>query len=45
MQHLGRLLGRGRAMEAILGAADFDADEAERCGWTNRALPETFLSV
>src|SRR5271165_4742047 len=23
MQHLGRLLGRGRAMEAILGAADF----------------------
>jgi enoyl-CoA hydratase/carnithine racemase len=35
MQHLGRLLGRGRAMEAILGAADFDADEAERYGWIN----------
>jgi enoyl-CoA hydratase/carnithine racemase len=32
VQHLGRLLGRGRAMEAILGADDFDADEAERYG-------------
>jgi enoyl-CoA hydratase/carnithine racemase len=30
VQHLARLLGRSRAMEAILGAADFDADEAER---------------
>jgi hypothetical protein len=28
MQHVGRLLGRGRAMEAILGAADFDAASA-----------------
>src|ERR1700752_1089778 len=33
VQHLGRLLGRGRAMEAILGAADFDADEAEPDAW------------
>jgi enoyl-CoA hydratase/carnithine racemase len=38
VQHLARLLGRDRAMEVILGAADFDADEAERYGWVNRAL-------
>jgi enoyl-CoA hydratase/carnithine racemase len=30
-------------MEAILGAADFDADEAERYGWINRALPDAGL--
>ena len=45
MQHLGRLLGRGRAMEAILGAADFDAEEAERYGWVNRALPDAELDA
>ncbi len=33
VQHLGRLLRRGRAMKAILCAADFDADQAERYGW------------
>ena len=43
VQHLVRLLGRGRAMEALLGAADFDADEAERYGWINRALPDAEL--
>ena len=40
VQHLARLLGRGRAMEAILGADDFDAEMAERYGWVNRALPD-----
>ncbi len=45
VQHLGRLLGRGRAMEAILGAADFDAHEAERYGWVNRALPDAELDA
>ncbi len=45
VQHLGRLLGRGRAMEAILGVADFDADEAERYGWVNRALPDAELDA
>jgi len=45
VQHLGRLLGRGRAMEAILGAADFDAGEAERYGWVNRALPDAELDA
>ena len=43
VQHLARLLGRGRAMEAILGADDFDAETAERYGWINRALPDADL--
>lgn len=38
-QRLPRLMGRGRALEAILGCADFDAETAERYGWVNRALP------
>src|SRR2546427_591802 len=38
VQHLARLLGRGRAMEVILGAADFDADEAQRYGWVHPAV-------
>jgi enoyl-CoA hydratase/carnithine racemase len=44
-QHLGRLLGRGRAMEVILGASDFDAEQAERYGWINRALPDAELDA
>ena len=45
VQHLARLLGRGRAMEAILGADDFDAGTAERYGWINRALPDAELDA
>jgi enoyl-CoA hydratase/carnithine racemase len=45
VQHLARLLGRGRAMEAILGADDFDADQAERYGWINRALLDADLDA
>src|SRR5580704_12587892 len=45
VQHLARLLGRGRAMEAILGADDFDAEVAERYGWINRALPDADLDA
>src|SRR6201984_3182091 len=45
VQHLGRLLGRGRAMEAILGADDFDAETAERDGWIHRALPDADLGA
>ena len=41
VQHLGRLLGRGRAMEAILGADDFAAETAERYG----SSPEAYLDV
>jgi enoyl-CoA hydratase/carnithine racemase len=43
IQHLTRLMGRGRALEAILSGADFDADLAERYGWINRALPASAL--
>ncbi len=45
VQHLARLLGRGRAMEAILGADDFGAEVAERYGWINRALPDADLDA
>jgi enoyl-CoA hydratase/carnithine racemase len=36
---LTRLLGRARACEVILSCSDFSAEEAERLGWINRALP------
>src|SRR6202045_4766072 len=39
VQHLTRLMGRGRALEVMLGAQDYDAELAERYGWINRALP------
>lgn len=38
-QRLHRLMGRARAMEAVLGCFDFDAELAEKYGWVNRALP------
>ncbi|SCG77225.1 enoyl-CoA hydratase/isomerase family protein [Micromonospora inositola] len=43
--HLPRLLGRGRALEALLGGDDFPAELAERYGWVNRALPDTELDT
>jgi enoyl-CoA hydratase/carnithine racemase len=43
VQHLTRLLGRGRAMEVLLSAGDFDAELAERYGWVNRSLPQAEL--
>jgi enoyl-CoA hydratase/carnithine racemase len=42
-ERLPLLVGRGRALEIILGANDFDGDTAERYGYVNRALPETEL--
>jgi enoyl-CoA hydratase/carnithine racemase len=44
VQHLVRLMGRGRALEVLLSAEDFDADLAERYGWINRALPADELA-
>lgn len=35
---LPRLVGRSRALEAILGCDDVDARTAERWGWVNRVL-------
>jgi enoyl-CoA hydratase/carnithine racemase len=42
-QRLPRLMGRGRALEVILGCDDFPADVAERYGYVNRALPPAEL--
>lgn len=35
-QRLPRLVGRGRAMEIVLGGGDLDAETAERWGYLNR---------
>jgi enoyl-CoA hydratase/carnithine racemase len=43
IQHLTRLIGRGRALEVMLSASDYDAELAERYGWINRALPADAL--
>lgn len=40
MGRLVRLIGRGRAMEVVLGADDFPADLAAAYGYVNRVLPE-----
>ena len=42
-QRLPRLVGRGRALEVVLGCDDFTADLAERYGYVNRALPQDEL--
>jgi enoyl-CoA hydratase/carnithine racemase len=38
-QRLPRLIGRGRALEVILGGMDIDAATAEAWGYVDRALP------
>jgi enoyl-CoA hydratase/carnithine racemase len=42
---LPRLIGRSRALEAILGCDDIDAETAERWGWVNRVLPPNELAA
>lgn len=42
-QRLPRLVGRGRAMEIILGAVDIDAPTAEAWGYLNRSMPASEL--
>jgi enoyl-CoA hydratase/carnithine racemase len=42
-ERLPRFIGRDRALEAILGSSDYDADLAERWGWVTRALPDAQL--
>ena len=44
-QHLVRQMGRGRALEVMLSAQDYDAELAERYGWINRALPAAELDA
>jgi enoyl-CoA hydratase/carnithine racemase len=43
-QRLPRLMGRGRALEVLLGCNDFSAELAERYGYINRALPQDELT-
>jgi enoyl-CoA hydratase/carnithine racemase len=43
MARLPRVVGRGRAMEILIGADDFDGELAERYGYVNRALPDAEL--
>jgi enoyl-CoA hydratase/carnithine racemase len=42
-ERLPLLVGRGRSLEIVLGANDFDGDTAERYGYVNRALPDAEL--
>jgi enoyl-CoA hydratase/carnithine racemase len=43
MARLPRLIGRGRALEVLLGADDIPGDIAELYGYVNRALPDAEL--
>jgi enoyl-CoA hydratase/carnithine racemase len=43
MARLPRLIGRGRALEVLLGADDINGELAERYGYVNRALPDAEL--
>ncbi|MBV8330232.1 MAG: enoyl-CoA hydratase/isomerase family protein [Verrucomicrobia bacterium] len=45
MARLPRLIGRGRALEVLLGADDIPGDLAELYGYVNRALPDTELDA
>jgi len=42
---LPRLMGRGRALEVLLGADDIGGDLAERYGYVNRSLPDGELDA
>lgn len=42
-QRLPSLVGRGRALEIVLGGDDIDAVTLEKWGWLNRALPANQL--
>lgn len=43
MARLPRLIGRGRALEVLIGADDIHGELAERYGYVNRALPDKEL--
>jgi len=42
-ERLPPLVGRGRALEIVLGGNDFDGDTAAQYGYVNRALPDEEL--
>jgi enoyl-CoA hydratase/carnithine racemase len=43
MARLPRLMGRGRALEVLLGSDDIDGDLADKYGYVNRSLPDDQL--
>ena len=43
MARLPRLIGRGRALEVLLGSDDISADTAASFGYVNRSLPDAEL--
>jgi enoyl-CoA hydratase/carnithine racemase len=43
MARLPRLIGRGRALEVLLGSDDIGGDLAQAYGYVNRSLPDTEL--
>lgn len=43
MARLPRLIGRGRALEVLLGADDVGGDLAQLYGYVNRSLPDAEL--
>jgi enoyl-CoA hydratase/carnithine racemase len=45
MARLPRLIGRGRALEVLLGADDVPGDLAERYGYVNRSFPDSELDA
>ena len=45
MARLPRLMGRGRALEVLLGADDIPGDLAERYGYVNRSFPDAELDA
>jgi enoyl-CoA hydratase/carnithine racemase len=45
MARLPRLIGRGRALEVLLGADDIDGELAERYGYVNRSFPDADLDA
>jgi enoyl-CoA hydratase/carnithine racemase len=45
MARLPRLMGRGRALEVLLGADDIPGDLAEKYGYVNRSLPDADLDA
>jgi len=45
MARLPRLMGRGRALEVLLGADDIPGDLAERYGYVNRSFPDSDLNA
>src|SRR5580658_4728747 len=45
MARLPRLIGRGRALEVLLGADDVNGDLAELYGYVNRSLPDNQLDA